>query len=114
MNYLPLLLIALLLFAKKEESYKKILSSISVTDALSLLPLLGVDEKTVSAVNEIVPAFLSGELDTTTLLKQAIPLLMAMSSQKENSSENDYSEQLPTIPSFASEEIKSSLKEYFS
>lgn len=115
--------VVFVLLKKSQADYKKILSGISVEDALSLMNALGVDQNVTQALNSLIPAVMSDEQDFLTLLKNLIPLITSFAStngaKKEQNS--DFSQNATFSPDenafavdqFASDDIKQSLNDFF-
>lgn len=115
-SYLLILAAILLLGSKKQDGIKKILSSVSVDDALNLLKLLGVDENLINGVMGILPELLGGG-DMSSVIKKALPLILsfansAKSSNTEPSAATEYAGTAP-VDDFIPDEIKNDLSNYF-
>ena len=116
-SYLLILAAILLLGSKKQDGIKKILSSVSVDDALNLLKLLGVDENLINGVMGILPELLGGG-DMSSVIKKALPLILSFansaksSSSTEPSAATEYAGTAP-VDDFIPDEIKNDLSNYF-
>lgn len=116
MNYLPLLLLIIPFLTKKEKVYKEILSSITVNDLLTILPLFGIKEDQIQAVVQVLPTILSEEFNPNTFIKQLLPLLLSTFNTTQHTANYEpvNSEPLEPVSSFINEEISNSLRAYFS
>lgn len=118
-NYLILALL-LVLFAtknKQNDSLKKLLASVSMEDALSLLKLLGVNEKLLDSVSSILPELSGEHTDIISLLKKMLPLILSLATAQKSSTDSQAEptcddENTPTAD-FIPDEIKKDLADYF-
>lgn len=124
MNVILLAVCALFVLLKQSQAdYKKILSDLSVEDALSLMNALGVDQNITQALNSLIPTVMSGEQNFFSLLKSLMPLITSLSSTYATKQQDAYVSQNDNVSSdndtlavdeFASDEIKQSLSDFFS
>ena len=113
MDYLPILLVAFLALNNKDGfNIKDLISSLSEEDILAITQTLNLDENISSAVLQIAPAFLNGEVDFSKIAKSALPLLFT-AFNKTTKNEEYETQNLEEIKEVASDEILCSLKEYF-
>lgn len=117
MNYLLILIIALLLSESKKNDIKELLSSVSIEDGLALLKTLGIDDGIVRTAVSVLPVLLSGKTDKISLVKKLLPLLASISTHSaiktdERTVREDREDSFP-FQAFIPDEIKSGLQEYF-
>ena len=116
MNYLPLILIAIVFLTNKEKDYKQILNNFSAEDINEILKLTGLDEQVCNSISQIIPSVLEDGIDFSKIIKNALPLLMNyFLSAKAESAQDDYQEvnNKFEFEEIAGEEISAKLKEYF-
>ena len=116
MNYLLIALLFFYFVNKSEKTFdiKGLLSSIPVEDIIPLLPMLGINEQTVSLISNALPAFLNGNFDASNLIKTVIPLLGSLSTPQ-NQEQNFLSgEGVTPLNDIAPTEILNGLTDYFS
>lgn len=117
MNYLLILIIALLLSESKKNDIKELLSSVSIEDGLALLKTLGIDDGIVRTTLSVLPELLNGKTDKISLVKKLLPLLASISSHSTSKTDErtvrESNEDSFPVQAFIPDEIKSGLQEYF-
>lgn len=113
-NSYLIIIVAILLLGRKQDGIKKILSSVSVEDALSLLKLTGIDENLINNAMEILPDLTSGA-DPVALIKKALPLILSLTNSQNNASDGSQNSYAGTAPvdDFIPDEVKRDLADYF-
>lgn len=114
MNYLPIIAIALFILLKSSDDYKSLLSDIPIGELSSLLSLLGLNQETVTAISNLLPAIISGNFDRQTLIRNLLPF--AVNLFKANSQKSEYQAEycdLSDIKGIANDAIIDSLNAYF-
>lgn len=113
-NSYLIIIVAILLLGRKQDGIKKILSSVSVEDALSLLKLTGIDENLINNAMEILPDLTSGA-DPVALIKKALPLILSLTNNQNNASDDSQNNYAGTAPvdDFIPDEVKRDLADYF-
>lgn len=116
-NYLLIIAIILLLFNKKDDGIKDLLSSVPAEDALSLLKLLGVDENLVNGAFSLLPDIISGNTDAKSLIKKLLPLILSLANNGGNTQQNTAYEKTydgtAPVDDFIPDDIKRDLNDYF-
>ena len=114
MNYLPIAIIALIVFTNKDNDYKSILKNFSKEDICEILNFMGFDNQISSAISDLLPNILNENLDIMQIAKCAMPLIFSYISQNNKQSENaNESATRFEFEEFAGDEISEKLKEYF-
>lgn len=113
-NSYLIIFIAILLLSKKQDGIKKILSSVSVEDALSVLKLTGIDENLLNGVTEILPDLINGN-DPIALIKKALPFILSFTNNRNGDFDNLHENYDGTAPvdDFIPDEVKRDLADYF-
>ena len=119
MNFLPLILIALLLFRKNDSPILEFVKNIDKESIMPILELLGVNADSLDFLNdENFKNFLDGNGDIKSLLPMLLPLIKSFTAYKttatNNFSDNIKSEYLSPIKDIASIEITNSLNGFLS
>ena len=117
MNFLPLILIALLLFRKNDSPILEFIKNIDIESVAPVLELLGVNENSLEILNnENFKNFLAGNGDIKSLLPVLLTLINSLKTTSEpaatNFSDNIKSEYLSPIKDIANIEIENSLSEF--
>lgn len=114
-DYLLLIAIVFFLSYDKKQDFKKILSSISMEDALSILKAIGVSDESIETAISVLPDLLSGKTDKISVLKKILPIIASFSTafQSKNSDNKNTNEDSLSSFKFIPEEIKGALYNYY-
>ena len=113
MNYLVIILLALVLIRGKNESLDNLLSSITVEDALPLLQLFGINSEHLQAITNILPNLMSGELDLLAIIKNLAPLIATFNQTSNQSNTPPEVSGIDNIKDIAPDEILQNIQDYF-
>ena len=118
MSFLPLILIALLLFRKTDSPILEFLKNMDIETVSPILELLGLNQDSLGFLNdENFKNFLSGSGDLKSLIPMLLPLIKNFTTPKTTTadfSEDLKSQYLSPIKDIASSEITDILDGYFS
>ncbi|MBQ7408100.1 MAG: hypothetical protein IJW13_02360 [Clostridia bacterium] len=114
MNYLPIILLVLFFVLQKNKNQENLFSSLPLQELTGLLPMLGLDEKTVESIQMLIPALTAEKIDLRSVITNAMPLIAAFMSKNKAQASPQSKGNLNDVDGVACEEIFSSLNSYFS
>ena len=119
MNFLPLILIAFLLFRKNDSPILEFIKNIDIPSISPILELLGLNADSLEFLkDENFKNILSGNVDLKSLIPMILPLIKNFREPKTSYtadfSDNLKSEYLSPIKDIANAEITNSLSGFFS
>ncbi len=118
MSFLPLILIAFLLFRKTDSPILELINNIDLNSITPILELLGINADSLNFLkDDNFKNFLAGNGDLKSLLPMLLTLIKTFTANTNNQTTdfkgNLKSEYLSPIKDIASSEITNSLSEFF-